>query len=422
MKETFISFVKNQKQASIDYLQALTTIESMDLGPTTAQKMVHETMISLGLEIDEFDTDADHLKELDDYCPNNQPFHPETKNLIGYTPYKEGLPSLLVFAHIDTERHDHIGCHIEGDRLVGLGSADDKGGIATMLLALKYYKDYYGCLPYNLILMSVIGKRGGVGGTLIGCDRLKYTPDAGIYLHPAETGLGLNELKNISLGVLDFKLETFGSLGAPHVDLDPGISANHQLIVLASALVELNQKRLNQYGNKDEFGTKLNIGTIEGGKATGNISQHASCMLRVHFGKSETMQEVEDKVRACLDEAMAKHPHLFKDHAYTLSKGYLRASFAMMEKNHPLLDLLRNQITSLTGIEDFIYQAHGASDIRLPMVLKGIPTLGIGCLCYLPTDEDKHLEWIDLNDYQSCIEVMATTIDSWCQMNKDETV
>ncbi|MFI3284846.1 MAG: M20/M25/M40 family metallo-hydrolase [Erysipelotrichaceae bacterium] len=415
MNESFVSFIQSKKQESIQYLKSLVEVESMDLGPTTAQKLVYDKMCELGLEIDCFKTDATHLKTLDDYCPNSEAFHPDTTNLIGYTPYKEGLPSLLIFAHIDTESHDKIECYLQGNRLYGLGAADDSGGIATMLLSLQYYQAYYQRLPYNVAIMSVIGKRGGVGGTLIACDRLKYAMDAGIYLHPAETGLGLNEIKNISLGVLDFQLTTIGTSGKPHVDLDPGVSANHSLSLLMAALVKLNDARVKKYGNTDEYGTKLNIGKMSGGQATGVLSTSASCMFRVHFGKLESMQSVELEIRACLDEAMSTYPHYFQDNKYQLEKGYLRATFAMMEKEHPLIEQLKENINQLTGINDFIYQAHGASDIRLPMVMRGIPTLGLGSLCYLPTDEQKHEEWIDLKDYEAGIEVMATTIDSWCK-------
>ncbi len=409
----FIEFIDSRKDESIALLKQLVEKDSQDLGPTTAQKDVLLFMEALGLEIDSFSTNADHLKNLPDYCPNDMAFHTETMNHIGYTPYDPSKQSLLMFAHIDTEMHDKIECYLDDERLYGLGAADDKGGIAAMLLSLKYYKDFYGQLPFNVTIMSVIGKRGGVGGTLIACDRLKYAADAGIYLHPAETGLGLNELKNISLGVLDFKLTTTGESPKAHVDLDAGHSANHKLVLLTSALVNLNKKRVEKYGNTNEYGTKLNIGVISGGSATGVVSTSASCSFRVHFGKEETMESIESEIVECLNQVVLDNQSLFKHSTYKLTKGYLRATFAMMDYDHPMISMLKENIKEVCGINKFIYQAHGASDIRLPMVLKNIPTIGIGSLCYLPTDENKHEEWIDLKDYLNSIKVLAKVVEKW---------
>ena len=406
-------YIREHRNDSIELLAELIRNESMDLHECKAQDVVYRLMKELGLELDKFNTDADHLKHLDDYCPNENEFHADAYNLIGYTPYVEGYKSLMIFAHIDTEVDDEINYHIDDEKIYGLGASDDKGGIATMLLALKYYKEYYGALPYNVAIMSVLGKRGGVGGTLIACDRLKYKYDAAIYLHPAETGLGLNEIKNISLGVIDFNLSVSGVLPKPHYDLDAGISANHKMILLANQLVDLSIDRLKRYGNKDEYGTKLNIGEIKGGFYIGSVASSANFKFRLHFGKGETIDMVEKEVITALDKAVDKYPTYFKDSTYQLNRGVYRASFAMMEQNHEIIQTLENNIKDVCKINNFIYQAHGASDIRLPMILKDIPTVGIGSLCFLPTVEKKSSEWLSIDEYLNGIEVIACTIKDW---------
>ncbi len=411
--KTIQEYVVSKREESLEFLKTLIEAPSKDLQETLAQDYIFELMKELNLEIDKFNTDSEYLKDLEDYCPNAMPFHKEAYNLIGYTPYDKHKQSLLLFAHIDTESHEIIAYKRDDKRVYGLGAADDKSGIAAIFLALKYYKEFYNELPYNVIVMSCLGKRGGVGGTLIGCDRLKYNPDAGIYLHPAETGLGLNEIKNISLGVIDFKLSTEGQLGRAHYDLDYGISANNKLIVLANALVELANKRYLKYGNQDEHGTKLNIGVMQGGSYIGKVSKTASLEFRVHFGKNQTIQDIENEVEEALNAVVENNPSLFKDHTYSLEKGYLRAGFAMMDRNHPLIELLKNKISTHIKTDNFIYQAHGASDIRLPMILGNTPTVGLGSLCYLPIDSNKHEEWVDIEEFEASIKVLIEVLTDW---------
>ena len=58
--------------------------------------------------------------------------------------------------------------------------------------------------------------------------------------------------------------------------------------------------------------------------------------------------------------------------------------------------------------------AHTASDIRNPIVQKGIPTVGLGPLCGDLTQNGRHDEWVDLDDYLRAIKVAARTIADWC--------
>src|SRR5262249_22168546 len=96
-----------------------------------------------------------------------------------------------------------------GSRIYGLGAADDKGGIAAMLLAAGILADLDEPLP---LAASVHGKSGGARGSLAvfaGFPELQ----AAIYLHPAETGAGLRQVKHASQGILDAAVTVRGWRG-----------------------------------------------------------------------------------------------------------------------------------------------------------------------------------------------------------------
>jgi acetylornithine deacetylase len=57
---------------------------------------------------------------------------------------------------------------------------------------------------------------------------------------------------------------------------------------------------------------------------------------------------------------------------------------------------------------------HTSSDIRNPMVQKGIPTVGLGSLGGDLTQNHSHDEWIDIDDYVRSVKVAAGIIARWC--------
>ena len=80
--------------------------------------------------------------------------------------------------------------HFKNNRMYGLGTADDKGGVAAMLVAAKVLSEKGGPLP---VVMSLHGKGGGSRGSLPIFERIKNSNNnikAVLYAHPAETGRG----------------------------------------------------------------------------------------------------------------------------------------------------------------------------------------------------------------------------------------
>jgi acetylornithine deacetylase len=57
---------------------------------------------------------------------------------------------------------------------------------------------------------------------------------------------------------------------------------------------------------------------------------------------------------------------------------------------------------------------HTSSDIRNPIVQKGIPTLGFGPICGNLTMSNETNEWLDLEDYFKALCITAEIVTTYC--------
>ena len=57
---------------------------------------------------------------------------------------------------------------------------------------------------------------------------------------------------------------------------------------------------------------------------------------------------------------------------------------------------------------------HTSSDIRVPLVQKGIPTVGIGSLSGNLAQNGLLDEWVDVADFVNLVKATAVIIAEWC--------
>ncbi len=416
MINSILNDIEQSKKECIEGLMQLIQMESSDGKSTKAQSWVESKLQELGFEVSTFQGIDERVLPLDDYCPLDQPFHHDAYNVAGVHHTQSNHPSLLLFGHIDTESEDYFGASdspyeasFHDGKIYGLGASDDKGGIAMMLYALQFVQKHLGKLPYDCTVLSILGKHGGAAGTLSALAK-GYRGDLGIYLHPAETGHGFAEIKNISLGAVDLKISVDGKPGKKHDDLDTGVNANILLSKIALWLEEHNQMMRNLH--RFDFGSFqhepayiLNIGSMNSDFGYGGIAQKASMNVRVRFFFPLTISQVIQDIT----QMLSSH---FEEEKIELSllhieKGPLRASPAIVETEHPFVQMIQDSIHEETGISDFIHQYHGGSDIRLPILYGNCQCVGIGPSCDLPEANSGQKEWISVEDYMNGIKILA---------------
>ena len=411
MDEKIKDYIEGHRDEMIGFLKELIESPSSDGKDTKAQEVVRRRLEELGFATDVFRID-DRARECPDYCEPDIEYAAGAYNVVG-TKKGRSERSLMLFGHIDTESEDYFGsfedpylAQEKDGKIYGLGAADDKGGIAMMLEALKAAGEIAGEPDYDLTVLSILGKHGGAFGTLSAMMK-GYSGKDSIYIHPAETGHGFQEIKNISLGTLDMKLTVNGKPGILHDDLSEGVNAN---LIMAEAIKILEaynkrkrKERVFDFGSfKGQPSFILNIGSVISDGAYGTVCEKAECLFRCRFFFPLTGDEVFSEIQTLLEDEL--------DADWVLEKGQRRAEPAMVANEDGFVRFIESSIEEVEGKQEFIHQYHGGSDIRFPILYGGSRCVGIGPYCQLPKQGSGAREWIDVGDYLKGIAILTTIL------------
>jgi acetylornithine deacetylase/succinyl-diaminopimelate desuccinylase-like protein len=171
--------MRNYKSQLIDYLCQFVRIPSRSsaLGGEEGelQRLVALNMRRLGARVRSIETSdvPDFPKHLMCHGPARQ--YSDRPTVIGELGPENG-PALLILAHSDTVEIfspdlwtiDPFGGEMRDGSIVGLGSSDDKWGLATMLVLMEAVQHLTPPLRKRLIFASTIDEENGVGnGTLL---------------------------------------------------------------------------------------------------------------------------------------------------------------------------------------------------------------------------------------------------------------
>jgi acetylornithine deacetylase len=149
---------------------------------------------------------------------------------------------------------------------------------------------------------------------------------------------------------------------------------------------------------------------VEGKNA--RIAPVCSFGASVCFPPGESIASVQGEIEAAIHTATGADPWL-KDHPPRLT-WLSGVTGAEVPESHALYQVVASAVTRATGHAPHINPLHTSSDIRVPMVQAGIPTVGLGPLGGDLSQNGKHDEWVDVADYLRSIEVAAQIIVDWC--------
>ncbi len=338
--------------------------------------------------------------------------------------------SLLFFGHPDSEplsrlaewKHDPFKGEISQQRIYGWGVADDLAGVAIYTQAMAVLKAC-GLQPKGEVtLVSTPSKRHARGVSALLHQGL--TADAAIYLHPAESGMGMKEIKAFASGQLEFRIRVQGA--APptseplqtafaHLAVNPVAKA----FEVFQALQKLDEQRgkeivhplLDQAVGRS---TNIMVSMINCDVADSLSRVRHECWLggAISFAPPEPMDQVMGQVQNALAE-LAKGDSWFSANPPQLhwESG---VTGAQVNADHPLYQTLATAIHRTTGHMPLVNPMHTSSDIRNPMVQKNIPAVGLGPLCGALSQNGQTDEWVDVEDYLAAVTVVASTILDWC--------
>lgn len=337
--------------------------------------------------------------------------------------------SLLLFAHPDVEHFrplpawssdPHVPIERDG-RLFGWGVADDLAGIAMMLQSVEILSEARLRPAGDLLMVSAPSKkhRRGISAAL----HDGYQAGAAVYLHPAESGKGLNEIKAFAPGQLEFIVTIDGEVPdtsepAHTAFAHRGVNPFGKARIVTDALMDLDAQRGGRIKHprlEQAIGRSSNVmvSFCEAGGETTLSRMAPSCRIgcAMTLVPGEKLEKVMGAVETAIVEACKKDDWL-RDHPPSVD-WRAGVSGAETEAESDLYQTVSGVLTAV-GAAPLVNPLHTSSDIRNPIVQKGIPTVGFGPLCGGLTMSGLSDEWIDVADYHRAVQATATIIARWC--------
>ena len=407
-----LELAEKRRDELMTLLMSLLRVRSIS-GETAAeaQSVVANYLGGLPYRIETSEDRPSRYLDHAEFMPPNPPGDGPFTNLIGWPQTSSGK-QFAMFAHIDSHtlddgwETDPFEPTLEGNRLYGLGTSDDKGGIAAMLVASAAMAEAGEQLP---VVMSLHGKGGGGRGSLPVFDRLSGTDHnlgAVLYVHPAETGRGLDDIKNAVQGVVDLKLSVNGWRAPPmeigSVDSSAWEAGGNALDMCWAALEHLRSGVFSD--------VLVNLGIMEGGDRVGSVAEQAEATFRLKFSGSHTWGQLLADARQALAEFAAANVASDEKYTFDLQPSGYRTNPGAADWDIPVSRVLRDSIEDVTGRAPDAYPNHYAGDIRYPIRLLGVPAYGIGTIggnFYGPN------EWVDVDDLVKLVAVLIQTMSGW---------
>lgn len=404
--DRIVALANDRREELVELLSALIKVQSLSgESAADAQAIVKGYLSDLPYRIDESADRPSSYENHAEYMPPNPVGDGPFVNVIGWPENRSGTLSAM-FSHIDTHSMDD-GWETEplvptmvGNRMYGLGTSDDKGGVAAMLVAASILASEGEALP---VVMSLHGKGGGSRGSLPVFDRLSKD-DHGIgsvlYVHPAETGRGLEDIKNAVMGVVDFELKVRGWRSPP---MEIGSIDSSEWSTGGNA-IDKCMELVEHLRDEVYPDVELNLGIMSGGDRIGSVADEASARFRLKFTGEHTWTRLLEAGR------LAAQSYVAEPWEVSLNPAGYRTNPGEAEWESPVSRTLRSSIEDVTGRAPDAYPNHYAGDIRYPIRLLGVPAYGIGSIggnFYGPN------EWVDIDDLMGLVAVLVQTMNGW---------
>jgi len=412
----------------VDLLRAL--IERQQQGEDAVQALVSERLLTGGAAVEMLTYEPSDVPVVDEFASKQAADAGERRSVIGtFRAAGQGGRSLLLFAHPDAEPVDTavnwtvppFAGEVRAGRIHGWGVADDLAGTSAMIGAVEALAAAGIRLAGEVIVTSTPSKRHarGIAAVL----HHGHRADAALYLHPAESGAGLHEIKALASGQLEFTLTVHGQRPATsepghtafsHLGINP-LDKARLLIAALETLAEARAARVKHPLLEAAVGRSTNIMISElrfGGGVLSQLPETLTLGGAVSFPPGETMEMVQAETAAAIAGAVAADEWLT---AHPPELHWVSGvSASEVREDNGFYRVVAGAVEGVCGFTPHVNAMHTSSDIRNPLVQAGIPTLGLGPLCGDLTHAGGSNEWVDRDDYIRAVKVAAATIIGWC--------
>ena len=395
-------------------------------GRAAVDAAIEDAMLGVGLDVERLDYDPGEVPLVEEFADDCVRDKSRQTCLIGRLKGTGSGRSLILFAHPDTEpveraegwQTDPFAAAIKGGRMIGWGVADSLAGVAILTGALADQPTPAG----DVTVVSAPSKRHrrGIAATL----NRGVHADAAVYLHPAESGRGLDDIKAFAPGQLEFEVTV---VGRPPETEEPAHTAFAHLAVnplekswtILQALRKLGDQRVARIVHpvmQAAIGrsTNLMITHCEFGNRDRLLQLADICRFRVAVSMvpGERLAEVQNDVQDTIDRAAHDDEWLA---ANPPRLTWLAGVAAVSTSQKSQLYTTVAEVLAKHGAKPTINPLHTSSDIRNPVVQKNIATVGYGPLCGDLAANGHAGEWVDVQDLCRSTAATSGLIRQWCR-------
>lgn len=326
---------------------------------------------------------------------------------------RPGARRVILSGHLDvvppgdpgTWTTDPWGAEIRDGHLYGRGACDMKGGVASILAAIRSLQTggELDRLDGEVLVVLVPSEEDGGQGTLAAI-RAGAVGDAAIITEPSNLDVVVAHA-----GAITFRLTVPGR--AAHASQRrEGVSALDNLFTLAAALVADETARNG--AETDPLMTALGlpyptiIGIVQGGEWASTVLDRVVADGRYGVRLGQTPAEAEAELRACIAAACAAEPFL-REHPVTLDIIGGRFGSVRVPSQDPLPVGLADLIEAETGRRPALLGEPYGADMRL-FVGAGTP-----CVIFGPGDvrfAHSADERVPLDEVETCARVLAAWV------------
>ncbi len=396
---------------------------SGDEGP--AQRYVAARMHELGLEVDVFEPwSVPGVTEHPGWWPGLD--FTDRPNVVGRWRGSGGGRPLILNGHIDVVpagdralwSHEPYGADLTDGRVYGRGTADQKLGIAAMLMAIGALRDAGLRAAGDVIVQSVVNEElGGYNGTLACCAR-GYTADAAIVTEP--TGL---DIAAAAKGGQTYRLRVSGA-ASHHAMWERGSSALDHAIFLKAALVSWERQRAEETRDDRWFGDRsrdLHPRAVHADTVWYLSAGHPDIMANptvaeLAFWVDHLPGEDREAMLARFERHIlaraAEHPWL-RDHPPVLERALMRPFTGVaVAEDAPIIGSLTRATEAAIGRSPRVVGLEGATDAMIFGLYTDVPAVVFGggnlAVAHAPD------EWVEAEDVVRTTLALALTVIDFC--------
>lgn len=241
------------------------------------------------------------------FAPEIQSLTPTSANLIGTFPGSGNGKTLLLHGHLDVvppppsmpNPYDAI---VREGKMYGRGTADQKSGIAAMLMATKVIRETDIQLQGNVILACVAQEESEHTGSL---ELVKRHIKADCAISTEGTGM---QIAIGNRGTVGFRITTYGK-GAHGGYPDRGHNAIYDMTKIITKLEELHHSfKSVTVDSGDTVKASICVGKIAGGERYNKVSDECSIWIDRRLRPGETQETAKKELLDIIKDAALPYP------------------------------------------------------------------------------------------------------------------